>query len=210
MPKATARKKPTTKRGPNPAEAILHPVRLRIVQCLAAAKSATPALLQETLSDVAPASLYRHLNKLLEAGVVVVTGERKVRGAVERAFSLAAGEGHLTQADIQHATIEDHERWFLTFTLGLFDKFSRYLHRPKPGKRKKKSPPNFEEDGVGYHTAPLWLSDEEFAAFAAELSRVVRKAAENAPEEGRVLRSYSTILMPEVDVPKAPPDDDGL
>lgn len=207
MAKTSIQKKARTAATSSPAEAVLHPVRLRIVQCLAAAKSATPALLQETLSDVAPASLYRHLNKLLDAGVVVVARERKVRGAVEREFSLAKGEANLTQADIKNATAEDHERWFLTFTLGLYDKFSRYLRQQSaPGTKRKKSRKfDFEKDGVGYHTMPLWLSDDEFAAFASELNRVVLEAAQNRPAKGRVLRSFSTVLLPEVDVPRSTP-----
>ncbi|GAA1397474.1 helix-turn-helix domain-containing protein [Luteococcus peritonei] len=67
---------------------LLHPVRWGIVQRLAAGP-ATPAALQEAMVATAPATLYRQLQSLQEAGLVEVVDEKKVRGAVERTYGLA-------------------------------------------------------------------------------------------------------------------------
>lgn len=39
-------------------------------------------------ADVPPASLYRHVARLVDAGVLAVVAERRVRGAVERTHVL--------------------------------------------------------------------------------------------------------------------------
>ncbi|GAB48177.1 helix-turn-helix domain-containing protein [Mobilicoccus pelagius] len=72
----------------NSLEVLLHPVRWRIVQRLTRSP-ATPAQVQASLSGVATATLYRQLQTLLDAGLVAVVDEAKVRGAVERTYALA-------------------------------------------------------------------------------------------------------------------------
>src|SRR5690348_17278201 len=66
---------------------VLHPVRMRILQNLAT-RNLTPLQLAEELVNVPQATLYRHLNKLVEAGVLLVVEERPVRGTVEKVYGL--------------------------------------------------------------------------------------------------------------------------
>ena len=55
-----------------PAELIFHPVRLRVIVALARSTPMTAQQLAEVLGDVPPATLYRHLNKLLVGGILRV------------------------------------------------------------------------------------------------------------------------------------------
>lgn len=54
---------------------LLHPVRLRIAQHLALHTQATVRQLGEALPDVPAASLYRHLRRMTELGVLEVVRE---------------------------------------------------------------------------------------------------------------------------------------
>ena len=65
------------------ADLLLHPVRLLIVQAFLGDRGQTSELSSE-LADIPPASLYRHVARLVDAGVLAVVAERRVRGAVER------------------------------------------------------------------------------------------------------------------------------
>src|SRR3954469_15482471 len=70
------------------ADLLLHPVRLRIVQAFLGERALTTAELRDELPDIPPASLYRHIALLADAGVLAVASERRVRGATERTYIL--------------------------------------------------------------------------------------------------------------------------
>jgi Helix-turn-helix domain len=72
------------------ADLLLHPVRLRIVQAFLGDRALTTTALREELADIPPTSLYRHVARLVAAGVLMVVAERRVRGAVERRRILAS------------------------------------------------------------------------------------------------------------------------
>ncbi|MGH8128402.1 MAG: helix-turn-helix domain-containing protein, partial [Gammaproteobacteria bacterium] len=67
-------------------DVLLHPIRLRIVRAFLGDAKLTARDLAERLGDVPQATLYRHLNRLAEAGVLTVTSESPVRGAMERTY----------------------------------------------------------------------------------------------------------------------------
>ena len=51
------------------ADVLLHPVRMRILQALFDADPLTTAQLRERLPDIAPATMYRQIAVLAEAGI---------------------------------------------------------------------------------------------------------------------------------------------
>ena len=63
---------------------LLHPIRIRIIQALLDGSALTTKQLKLQLTDVPSASLYRHVAMLADAGVLVVTGERPVRGQYKK------------------------------------------------------------------------------------------------------------------------------
>ena len=69
---------------------LLHPVRLRIIQAFLGDRALTTTELRAELPDVAPATLYRQVARLVGAGVLGVVAERRVRGATERTYVLRA------------------------------------------------------------------------------------------------------------------------
>lgn len=178
------------------ADSLLHPIRMRLVQVLAQGRALTPAQLAEALPDVPQATLYRHLQKLAEAGLVTVVSERAVRGARERTYALPASGAVLSQGDVAEASSEDHMRYFTTFVAGLLGEFARYTEGGDV---------DLARDRVGYRTLPLYLSDDEFDAMAAALSKALQPFAAQGPAPGRTLRHFSTVVMPAADV--APADD---
>ena len=69
------------------ADLLHQPVRWRVVQALIG-RSLTTGQLAELMPDTPTTTLYRHVGVLVNAGVLVVTDERRVRGAVERTYAL--------------------------------------------------------------------------------------------------------------------------
>lgn len=177
----------------NRADALLHPIRLRIVQLLAAGARLTPQGIAASLADVPPATLYRHLNRLEAAGILTVVDRRPARGAVEKTYALDLAAAHLGPDALATTTAEDHLRYFNTFMAGLQSNFARYLAQDTF---------DLAADSVTYRTAPLHLTEAELKDLIAELRQVITTAMSRAPAPDRRLYQLSTILMPAMDIPR--------
>jgi len=176
------------------SDLVLHPVRLRIViEC--SSRATTTRELADRMPDVSQATLYRNISALVDAGVLQVVSERRIRGGVERTFRVADGAGLLDSADAAAMSPDEHRRGFAIFAGALIGAFSRYLDRPdaRPG-----------EDPVGYRQVALWLNDDEVRKMTTALSSALAPFLENpeAPDRQRIL--LSTIVMP--DAPASPLD----
>lgn len=170
----------------NTVELLLHPVRLRIVQALLGEQVLTTAELSEKLG-VTPASLYRHVNLLTNAGMLDVAGERPIRGTVEKSYRLNIAATRITPDELAAMTAEDHHQAFIAYIAGAIADFDKYLSTGDI---------DLVRDGVGYTTAGLWLDDQEFVEFAKELAAVFGKRITNKPGDGRRLRTVRVINLP--------------
>src|SRR6516162_10804426 len=161
------------------ADLLLHPVRLRIVQAFLGDRALTTG-------DLA-ASLYRHVARLVDAGVLAVVAERRVRGALERTYVLRVTAAAIGLDEIAAMSADDHRQAFMAFVAGLLGDFDRYLAQGDI---------DFLRDGVGYRMAALWLDDDEHREMMRELARVLQPRAANPPRPGRKRRILGYVLMP--------------
>ena len=169
------------------ADLLLHPVRLRIVNAFLGDRALTTSQLAEELDDVPTGSLYRHVAKLVGAGVLQVVAERRVRGIVERTYTLRLSAARIGAADAEAMTPEEHSQAFLSYVAGLLADAERYIHGPSP---------DFLRDGFSYHTAALWLTDAEYGEFARDLIKVVQPRLANGPTKERKRRMLYTVFLP--------------
>jgi Helix-turn-helix domain len=169
------------------ADLLLHPVRLRIVQAFLGERALTTSQLSAELSDVPAASLYRHVARLVAAGVLQIVAERRVRGAVERTYVLRLAAARIGLAEIEAMSTEDHRQMFMAFTAGLLADWDRYLQRGDV---------DLLRDGVAFGIEGLWLDDAEFAELMRDLFRVLQPRRANAPGRGRRRRILASVLMP--------------
>jgi AcrR family transcriptional regulator len=146
----------------------------------------TGALLAE-LADVPPATLYRHVARLVGAGVLAVVAERRVRGAVERTYVLRVSAALVTPDQVAAMTPEDLRQAFRAFVAGLLGDVDRYLARDGVDPVR---------DGASFRLAGLWLDEAEYADLLRELVRVLQPAAANPPRPGRRRRILATVLLP--------------
>ncbi|WP_309121909.1 helix-turn-helix domain-containing protein [Paenibacillus sp.] len=170
------------------ADLILHPVRMRIIQCLIGGAPKSAQQLQELLPDVPQATLYRHLKKLSDANMLAIAEERPNRGTVERWYTLPERAAELTADDLRAASPEDHLAFFMKFASHLIGQYGRYVR--KPGL-------DLLADGVSYRQIALQLSDEEHLRLLASIRELFAEAARNEPSPERRNRVYSVIAFPE-------------
>ena len=172
------------------ADLLLHPVRLRILQALLGDRRLTTGQLRTELADVPPATLYRHVGTLADAGVLEVVDEQRVRGAVERTYALRLEAAQVHPDELATMSADEHRQAFMAFVAGLLADFDRYLGRAGEG------PPDRAEDGVGYRQTALWLDDDELDDLLRDLRAVLLARAGNEERAGRKRRIVATVLLP--------------
>jgi hypothetical protein len=169
------------------ADLVLHPVRLRIIQAFLGDRALTTSELRGELPDVPAASLYRHVAKLVDAGVLAVVAERRVRGAMERTYVLRTSAASVRVDELKSMTADEHRQAFLAYVAGLIADFDRYLARGDV---------DLVRDGVTYRMAGLWLDDAELAELARDMYAVLQPRLANPPAKGRRRRLLGTVLLP--------------
>ncbi len=167
------------------ADVLLHPVRLRVVQCLLGDRELTTADLAAELPDIPPATLYRHIAVLVEAGVLAVVGQRPIRGAVERTYGLDPANASAGRDDLAGMTQEQLRTSFAVFTASLLAGFDAYLADPDV---------DLTSDALGFRTAALHLGEDDIADFTDRLRQAVEPWIAARPGTRRYL--FSTVLTP--------------
>jgi hypothetical protein len=169
------------------ADLLLHPIRLRILQAFLGDRALTTSELRVELPDVPTASLYRHVALLVDAGVLSVVAEHRVRGALERTYVLRSAAASVSLDEVAKMTPDDHRQAFLAFVAGLIGDFDRYLARGDV---------DLLRDGVSFRMTAMWLDDAELAELARELITALQPRLRNAPKPGRKRRIFGTVLLP--------------
>lgn len=173
------------------ADLLLHPVRLQIIKAFLGERALTTTQLAAELADVPPGSLYRHVARLTQAGILQVVAERRVRGAVERTYVLRLMAAQVGVAEAAAMDRDQHAQAFMAFIAGLLVDFDRYLATSGPDPA-----PDLVRDGVSYRAAAMWLTDAELAEFFRELAAVVQPRLANPPTKGRRRRLAYSVFLP--------------
>jgi hypothetical protein len=158
------------------------------VQAFPGDRALTTTELRSELPDVPPASLYRHVARLVDAGVLAVQAERRVGGAVERTYVLrvaAANPGISEQ--LAEMSVEDHRQASLASSPASSATSSGTLATDDV---------DLERDGVAYRLIGLRLDDVELVEFLGEIADLFRPRLANAPAPGRKRRILASILLP--------------
>ena len=177
------------------ADLLLHPIRLRIVKAFLGDRALTTSQLAAELDDVPPGSLYRHIARLTQAGVLQVVAERRIRGAVERTYTMRMAAAQVQPGEFKAMTPEEHAAAFTAYVAGMLADFDRYIAT---------APTDPARDGTTYRVSGMWLTDEEFIDFARDLTAVYLDRLANAPGKGRRRRMIYTVSVPGPESPPGP------
>ena len=171
------------------ADLILHPVRMRILLCMAGNKAMTAQQIQEQLPDVPQATLYRHIKTLSESGMLTIADEKQNRGTVERWYRLAAEDSaSITPEDAGRLTKEEHMEVFVKFASLLIAQYGKYLERAEADPAA---------DKVSFRQIALHLSEEEHMRLLGKIRELFAEAARNGPAPERRSYVYTLAAVPE-------------
>ncbi|OKL35573.1 helix-turn-helix domain-containing protein [Domibacillus mangrovi] len=166
---------------------ILHPVRMKIIQSLVNGRKLTVQQLTERIKDIPQATLYRHMNTLLEAEFIEVVQENQIRGTVEKVFALKEQKPE-TQEEFLNWSKEEHIELFFMFTTQLLGLYENYLNKGNV---------DLVKDGVGYRIANLHVTDEEYVELVQKMGALIGEASLNEPSSERKVKNLATIIIPE-------------
>jgi DNA-binding transcriptional ArsR family regulator len=167
----------------------MHPVRLRILEAFLGDRKLTTANLRVELPDVPPASLYRHLTRLIDAGVLDVVAERKVRGTVERTY-VRPDRQKVSGDEVATMSREDLRRALLGYVAALLADVDRYLERDEIDLRR---------GGATFRVADLWLTEDELGGLAARFVKLLQPYLDRPATPRRTRRVLRTIVLPGTD-----------
>ncbi|WP_407359053.1 helix-turn-helix domain-containing protein [Microbacterium sp. LTA6] len=166
------------------ADVIMHPLRMRIIQHIGTHEVTTTAL-REALPDVATATLYRHVAALVDAGIVAVVGERKIRGAVERTLALGERMAHVDRDELQAMGAEQLRHAFLTYLGQVAERFYASLASGEAQAR----------DYLGFGMTQLHVTTDDLAELQMRLGELLAPYAD-ADRKGARAVTLATILLP--------------
>jgi hypothetical protein len=126
--------------------------------------------------------------------VLQVVAERRLRGTIERTYTLRLLTARIGTDEATAITVEDHARAFMAYAAGLLADFDRYL---------RSGTPDPVRDGADYRVAGMWLTDADLIDFLRDLATIAQPRLANAPGPGRRRRLLYTVLLPAPDPSEA-------
>lgn len=176
---------------PSPkADLLLHPIRLQIITAIST-QQMTAKELAGVVPDVPQTTLYRHINALVEGGLLKVVSETQIRGTVERTYALAVLPS-LKPEDLQGMTKQDYQQAFLVYLSTLMSAAQRYLDS-----KSDEDPFNPLADGLDLSLGTLYLSDSEFQAMNKRILEIIMSASSNQPTPARKARIFTYLFIPQ-------------
>ncbi|MEI6431730.1 MAG: helix-turn-helix domain-containing protein [bacterium] len=168
------------------AQAILHPVRARIIVALSE-RALTPQSVARQMPEIPLGTVYRHINILLDTGMIRVVAERKVHGVTERQFSLIETQSYVNREEL---TADQIIGLVGALTSIVQATFGRYV-------RDHPMPP--EEGAISLLVKSLLLTREESMALRKTMQEYVQKTGRKpSPEYER--RFIAFFAAPDTDI----------
>lgn len=159
---------------------IMNPIRQRIVQYLIIHGQGTTKEIGAELSDIPPASLYRHVKVLFDNNCIEIADEKKIRGTIERTWKLA-------QNPIDPVSPEDIATLFRSGLLSLLGNFETYFLSEDADPQR---------DLLSLTTSTIMLTDEEFMDMMQKIGNIFNEVIYNQPGDGRKPRRLTFISSP--------------
>ncbi len=169
-------------------DCITNPVRCKLLLEIHSQGKATAKHLSDTYSDIPPATLYRHLKKMLSDGILKVVEETQIRGTVEKTYALAWNVNSEMETMLEKNSGVLYMQYFIQYMIGFAKQFQQYCQSPDI---------NIRKDMTGFSLSPLYLSDQELTSLVTDISHIISAVKDNKPDHERKLRTIGLIISPE-------------
>jgi DNA-binding transcriptional ArsR family regulator len=178
----------------NKVEVLMHPVRMKICQSLMRNKEngLTPLEMVEVIKDVPRATLYRHIQVMVDSGILRVIKEKKVKSVSEKYYALNEKEALLNGDEWKKATSKEKLDYVSYYQVLLMTQYQSYL--------KKLEEQNSQEDGATFSVVELKIDEEHFINFQNELNNLMNKYYDmtlNKSTKDTPVRTIALTIIPD-------------
>lgn len=170
----------------------MHPVRMKICQALMRNKvnGLTPLEMIKIIKDVPQATLYRHLQIMVDSNIIRVIKEKKVKSVSEKYYVLNEEEARLDEDEWKEASIEEKLNYISSYQLLLMTQYQNYL--------KKLEEQNRQEDRATFSVVELKINEEHFLQFQNDLNELMTKYYNATSKEiDDPVRTIAITIIPE-------------
>ena len=163
-------------------EVALHPVRMKILSYLFT-EPATPQQIHKDLPGIAPATLYRHVKALFDAGLIEVEQEMQKRGATEVTYRLSRATSQ------PEPSSDELKRLFNIYLAGILNSFDRFLDS------------NHEKESYrhGFSKAIFYATQNQLDEFQQKVLAAITPLLKPSGQPHEMVYELSTILLPVVE-----------
>lgn len=161
---------------------VLNPARLRILQYIRLHGSVRTSDIVKYLNDIPRATVYHHVKILEENNMIEVVKENRVRGTIEKVYSLKEYTSSMEE--------ETFVALSTAFHVGLMQEMNEYFSRKDQDHKK---------DNVFFSSALLYMSDNEYESLLKNMADLLKPYIEQKPKSNLKLRKLSIISSPPVD-----------
>lgn len=158
---------------------------------LAAGVVITPGQIAARLPDVPQTTLYRHINLLIEGGILQVVRETKVRGTLEREVTLPQGAARIDPRAVAALPPEEQFYYFLSFVSTLLYDFTAQQQRASG-----------EGQLVLYTKQRVYATPEELMALSGQFEALLKPYLNPDRQPGAQPWLFSGIVMPDAGEPE--------
>lgn len=151
------------------ADVLIHPVRMKILQALLHMKKEGLSTLEmiTIIKDVPQATLYRHIQILMDENIIKIVRERKIRSVTEKFYALNEHAAKFSEEDWRKLTKKQKLTYMSYYQLTLLSKYQHYLSSLE----EKGS----ESDLATFSLHDLTLTTDQFVSFEHELNNLLTK-----------------------------------
>lgn|GEM_PF-5081741 len=169
---------------------LIHPVRLRIAS-LFGTHGLTTKQISDALPDIPQGSLYRHIKKMVDVGILQVAGERPVRGVMEREYRLAHKSALLNAQDVQGYDSESLKNYYITLVIDLMNEINKCIDMPDY---------KVETHGPRFLKMYRYTSTQDRVDMVKKFLTSIGDTSDSEPtnEKQRTLVSFEIMSVPEI------------
>lgn len=170
----------------NTITAMMHPIRIRIIQELSIKKTATTKELQAACGNFAQATLYRHLKELLHHEIIKIESENTINGIIEKVYTINKDMTQDIAKDPSKLTEDDLTHIFNQFMIAIMTDYKTYIQHEDGLK-------NIQNE-FGLVSTSLFLTDDELKELVISINQLIYPLLNLQQEPGRKLRKFSRII----------------
>ncbi|UDK96129.1 helix-turn-helix domain-containing protein [Lysinibacillus sphaericus] len=153
----------------NKAEVLMHPVRMKILQALMHNTDEGLSTLEmiSVIKDVPQATLYRHIQILMDESIIKIVKERKVRSVTEKFYALNEDAAKISKEDWSILTKKQKLNYISYYQLALLSQYQNYLNLCEEDEHIV--------DSATFSLLDLSLTKEQFNHFQNDLNDLLTK-----------------------------------